>query len=108
MVKRNCRIVDLSRRGGDHDGEAGTLQSSSDMRLTNMLLLSLSLSTSSSVRITDLLLPSILPSSTANHSREVTLDCPYTFTTEERHSLVVEWFVNNQTPRSTGEGRGWG
>ena len=80
----------------DHDGEAGTLQSRSNMRLTNMLLLSLVMSTSSSVRITDLLLPSILPSSTTNHSRSVTLDCPYTFTTEERNSLVVEWFVNNQ------------
>ena len=67
------------------------------MRLTNMLVLSLALSASSSVRITSLLLPSILPSSsTTNTSREVTLDCPYTFTTEERHSLVVEWFVNNQ------------
>ena len=62
-----------------------------------MVVLSLALSTSSSVRITSLLLPRILPSSTtANQSREVTLDCPYTFTTEERHSLVVEWFVNNQ------------
>ena len=85
------------RERSDHDGEAGTPQFTSDMRLANMLLLGLAmLSTSSSVRITDLHLPSILPSSTTNHSRSVTLDCPYTFTTEERNSLVVEWFVNNQ------------
>ena len=82
MVKRNCRIVDLSRKGEDHDTSV-QLRHEAEQHV-------------------------LLPSSTVNLSKEVTLDCPYTFTTEERHSLVVEWFVNNQTPRSTGEKSGLG
>ena len=85
------------------EGRPGQLQSLSDMRLTNMWLLSLSLTApGSSVRITHLLLPSILPSSSSssssssNSSQTVTLDCHYAFTAEERDSLVVEWFLNNQ------------
>ena len=50
-----------------------------------------------SVRITSLVVPPCLPSSlTNNQSRAVTLDVGYTYTHDERDSLVVEWFYNNQ------------